>query len=188
MNSVCSAPSFMTMRLNSSTSCLVNAILSRFQIPFVCLEVCKRIDKHRSPCFQWVPSVLLLKLGKICVQIMLPHFRILRTNSAEFTSAIHSTCGVVHWPILCTGVVLSHLEHRFEIAKPLVDELIAGVNGSADKAIGGFQEDLRGFDNHSAHWRVEDDLASEGIQGYLVIRAEPGEVIISWRGLGCFVV
>src|SRR5229473_8377218 len=119
---------------------------------------------------------------------MLPHLRVLGTNPAEFTPAVHATCGVVHWPILRAGVILGHLEDGFEVAKPFVDELIGGVDWPPCKAVGGFEKNLCSFDDHSAHWRVEDDLACEGIERYLVIRTEPGEVVIRWSGLGCFVV
>src|SRR5216684_4832056 len=108
---------------------------------------------------------------------MLPHFWMLRTNPAELTPAVDSTRGVVHWPIFRAGVVLGHLEDGFEIPKPLVDELVGGVDWPPYKAVWGFEEDLRGFDDDPAHWRVEDDLASEGVERYLVIRAEPGEVV-----------
>ena len=94
---------------------------------------------------------------------MLPDFWVLGAHSAELTPTVHATRGIVHWPILCAGVVFGHLEDGFEIAKPLVDELIAGVDGSAGKAVGGLKQNLRSFDDNPAHWTVEDDLPGEGI-------------------------
>ena len=108
---------------------------------------------------------------------LLAHYGGEGADFAEFAPSEFVAGGIVHGPVVSAGVEFVDAESGVEVVDPFGELVRGAVGEAADEAVGLLDHDLGRGDADAFDRSAEDDPASEGIEGHLVVWGPAIEIV-----------